>query len=290
MIYANTAAMLSTTHELVTLTRGDVSLKHIESGEVMHSNVGPREEARLLYVEQSRLAERICSGEGELVLYDVGLGAATNALAALQCHRTVFTNEKTRPLRLISFESDLSGLRLAYEHRQSFPYFDGLENAVESLLTKRHWSGDGIEWQVIEGDFRETARGIPLAEVVFFDFYSPKTNSDLWNVTMFNHVRELTTPNASLYTYSASTRVRSALLAAGFFVGYGQSTGTKTDTTVAARRLEDLLRPLDARWLERLRRSDRPLPHGWPVEKRDELITLIEKHPQFQNMSQKNEI
>lgn len=281
MTYANTAAMLSTTHELVTLTRGDVSLKHIESGEVMHSNVGPREEARLLYVEQSRLTERFSEGSGELVLYDVGLGAATNALAAIQCHRAVSAN--ARAFRIVSFESDLSGLQLAYEHRQSFPYFEGLENAVESLLSKKHWSGKGIEWQVLEGDFRTTAKDIPLAEVVFFDFYSPKTNPDLWNVAMFNHVRELTTPNACLYTYSASTRVRSALLASGFFVGYGQSTGTKTDTTVAARRLADLANPLDARWLERLRRSDRPLPHGWPADQRDELIALIEKHPQFQD-------
>lgn len=266
------------THELVRLTKGDLSLKHIDSGEVMHSNVGPREEARLLYIEQSKLAQRLSEGSTELVLYDIGLGAATNALAAVQCHRKL---QKPCPLHIVSFESDLSGLKLAYDHRDQFPYFEGLEDAVAQLLETKHWYSDNIKWSVHEGDFRTTVEHAPPADVVFFDFYSPKANPELWDVSTFKKVLEHTQATATLYTYSASTRVRVALLVAGFYVGYGQSTGTKTDTTVAARELEQLERPLDTRWLERFSRSDQPLPHAWPSENRAELFALIRQHKQF---------
>jgi queuine tRNA-ribosyltransferase len=63
-----------------------------------------------------------------------------------------------------------------------------------------------------------------------------------------------------LFTYSASTRVRAALLLAGFHVGYGWSTGLKRETTAAATRLGLLEKPLDSRWLERLARSDALTP------------------------------
>ena len=35
------------------------SIRQISSGEIMHARTPPSEEARLLYVEQSRLAERL---------------------------------------------------------------------------------------------------------------------------------------------------------------------------------------------------------------------------------------
>jgi queuine tRNA-ribosyltransferase len=55
------------------------------SGEVMHSVNDPAEEARSLYVEQSRLLTRLTeSGRGPLVIWDVGLGAAANAMATIQ--------------------------------------------------------------------------------------------------------------------------------------------------------------------------------------------------------------
>lgn len=277
------------THELVRLTRGDVSLRHIASGEVMHSNVGPREEARLLYVEQSRLRERLAVADNELVLWDVGLGAATNALAALQCWRRARTEGAARDIRIVSFESDLSGTRLAYESRAELPYFEGFEHVVDTLLERKRYESEGLRWELHEGDFRDNAAKCAPPELVYFDFYSPKASPELWNVATFKVVHAAAERFASehsgratnLYTYSASTRVRVALLVAGFFVGFGRSTGTKSDTTAASTKFVELESPLDARWIERFKRSHEPLPHGWPIERRDELFELVLRHPQF---------
>ncbi|MCA1660593.1 MAG: tRNA guanosine(34) transglycosylase Tgt, partial [Verrucomicrobiaceae bacterium] len=64
---------------------GFASIRQISSGEIMHSRTAPMEEATHLYVEQSNLAQRVrlSAGENPLVLWDVGLGAAANAMAAI---------------------------------------------------------------------------------------------------------------------------------------------------------------------------------------------------------------
>lgn len=281
------------THELITNRNGTISMRELKSGEVMHSSVGPREEATLLYVEQSHLAARLSAHDrasGPLTLYDVGLGAGTNALAALQCWREqARANQAARPLQLYSFENDPSGLRLALENRDKFPFFDGFEQAVETLLERHEWisPNSDVQWKLFAGDFREHVSKCPAPEVVFFDFYSPKAAPDLWSVALFKQLHDICAPAAtevlgtSLYTYSASTRVRVAMLLAGFFVGYGQSTGAKSDTTVASTRLKSLERPLDARWIERLKRSHEPLPHGFGPERTEEVLKKVLEHPQF---------
>ncbi|MFN7133800.1 MAG: methyltransferase, partial [Myxococcales bacterium] len=63
--------------ELVTLANGARAVRQLSTGEVMHPAVGPWQEANLLYVEQPKLGERLSSPGGPLVLFDVGLGAAT---------------------------------------------------------------------------------------------------------------------------------------------------------------------------------------------------------------------
>ena len=89
----------------------------------------PMDEARQLYVEQSALSERVRLREDEtaesaepLVIWDVGLGAAANAMAAIHCYEREATAGPVRPLRIISFENDLDSLKLALLHNDLFPY------------------------------------------------------------------------------------------------------------------------------------------------------------------------
>src|SRR5438552_9473683 len=82
---------------------GFSSIRQISSGEIMHSRTDPMEEARQLYVEQARLAERSRALSADpLILWDVGLGAAANAMAAIECYETA---KSQRPLQIISFEN-----------------------------------------------------------------------------------------------------------------------------------------------------------------------------------------
>jgi hypothetical protein len=82
-----------------------------------------------------------------------------------------------------------------------------------------------------------------------------------------------------LLTYSASTRTRASLLMAEWIAGVGNPIGAKKETTVAATRAGTLERPLDARWLERWKRSSARAP--WGVELTPELEQRLLQHQQF---------
>ena len=99
--------------------------------------------------------------------------------------------------------------------------------------------------------------------------------------------RCLTKP-AELYTYSAATAVRVALLSAGFFVAYGVATGPKTETTIAFNRAEGATQHpmtpplLDHKWLARWRRSERKVSRSrLQLRSKRNLPPLIESHRQF---------
>jgi queuine tRNA-ribosyltransferase len=96
-------------------------------------------------------------------------------------------------------------------------------------------------------------------------------------VGAFSQARRLAGPHGALYTYSASTATRLALLLAGWAVGVGDPIGDKAQTTAAAVAVSDLARPLDRKWLARLARPDVPLPSDAPSD----AIARARLAPQF---------
>src|SRR6266446_5058282 len=141
---------------------GFASIRQTSSGEIMHSRTAPMEEARQLYAGQSHLGERLRtnSGNGQpFVIWDAGLGAAANAMAAIECYEKV---PAARPLRIVSFENDLDSLRLAFRHQEDFSYLR--VDAVTALLKDGHWdsrSQAGLSWLLVPGDFLETMSHAP---------------------------------------------------------------------------------------------------------------------------------
>lgn len=279
-------------YELHRVSSGHFSIRQIGSGEVMHSVSEPRAEARKLYIDQSGLAGRLRSDGPPLVLWDVGLGAATNAMEAIHCYEREASEKgagsgELRALRIVSFENDLDSLRLAVKCNAFFP---GLWHpAPARLLREGAWrSADGrIEWVLLEGDFRQRLGEAPLPELVYYDPFSYKADASLWTPTCFRDIRErLAESPAALFTYSASTRVRAALLSAGFLVARGAETGPKSETTVAftpawlrteSRRWEFL----DGCWLERWERSGARIPPSVGPEEHAAFEGAIRSHPQF---------
>src|SRR5690349_20990417 len=89
------------THEVVRIRSGAWAMLDRASGEVMHPIEGPCAEAERLYVAASGLERRL--GEPEpspLVVLDVGLGAGSNAAAALRACLALPAGR--RPLSLVS--------------------------------------------------------------------------------------------------------------------------------------------------------------------------------------------
>lgn len=273
--------------EIVTTTAGAISIKCCEVNEIMHNPVGPWPEANALYIQPSRLKERLATGQGDFVVYDVGLGAAANALAALHVARAnLRENASPRRLHLVSFERDLRLLEFALAHADQFEHFQGFETAIRTLLDERRYEEPGILWELHEGDFLKelSEKHSAKAHLIFFDPYSPKKNSDMWSTQAFTQLRAFCqddSEGALLMTYSQATPIRVALLAAGFYVGVGESTGKKESTTQAATTPALLSKPLGREFLGRWERSQSRVPYGMTDADLPGLGALLEAHPQF---------
>ena len=278
-------------YELVRLRNGAVSVRSLAHGEVMHPGLGPAAEAHALYVEQTGLLARLAGHEGEFVVWDVGLGAAANALAVLRAARGTGAS-----LRVVSFEHTLEPLRLALANAEALGYFDGFERAVGELMernsTEVREAGLSVRWELHGGDFPSLLEGAgsaswPKPHLILYDPWSPKKNPAMWTAPVFAALfRHLEAGRACvLPTYSRSTMLRVALLLAGFWVGAGRASGAKEETTIAANGRELLASPLEARWLERARRSPAAEPL-WCGEYRQaplsgETWEKLRRHPQF---------
>jgi len=253
------------THEVIRTRGGALAMRSLVAGEIMHPGVGPLREAELLYVAQSRLDERLRAAAGPVTVFDIGLGAASNALAARAASERAPAG--AAPLVLVSFERDLGALTLALEYAADFALDGDAGIAARALLADGAHTTARTSWLLRRGDLLESlAREPARADVVFWDPFSPRANPELWTVAAFAALRRVVAPRAVVYTYSASTATRVALLLAGFAVGAGDAIGDKAETTAAAVDARDLVRPLGRAWLSRLSRPDAPLPVDSPAD------------------------
>lgn len=290
--------------ELVTTTRGAPALRDNLAGEVMHPTVGPREEAERLYVGQTQLAARLAGAAPgsplgkPLVVYDVGLGAGSNAAAAWRASEARAgadggagagedasaedgasaggdARAKLRRLHLYSFERDLGAMEAALAHAAAFGLDGAVGVAARAILEVGVHETPRTRWRLVRGELPETLAEAPEpADLLFWDPYSVRADPTLWTVAAFARARARAASRALLVTYSNATRVRAALLLAGFAVGVGEAIGPKAETTIAAVHAADLARPLDRRFLARLGRSSAPLPPDAPADALARLAAL----------------
>jgi queuine tRNA-ribosyltransferase len=269
------------------IVRNDVGfIRDMKSGEVMHPVGEAVQEARSLYVEQSQLAARLQQAADEpLIVWDVGLGIAANAMAAIEAAEGLSSPPARRRLGLISFENDLDSLQLALDHLRWFKHLR--HAAPRALLSENRWTNRAatIDWSLQFGDFGLRKFAAPLPDIIFFDPFSFKTDSALWTLAAFRELAQLCAQKSvELFTYTYSTSVRAAMLAAGFYVAAGRGTGAKAETSIGlsprAAEAPHHHELLGAEWLAKWRRSDARAPFGC-LANDAAWHDSIAQHPQF---------
>lgn len=278
--------------EVVITRSGAKAIRDRICGELMHPVVGPRVEAARLYLEPSRLRARLASAQQPLVLFDVGLGAGSNAIAAWQASEA---RTSGAPLHIVSFDrsTDAMAMALRPEHAAAFGFEGEAAVAARAVLEHGRHQTERTHWNVVVGDLFTTLADSPRehADIVYWDPFSPGANPTLWSTEAFAALRGCCRSGVTVHTYGGATSSRAALLLAGFVVGEGpliapvlaeaadaapkKAAGAKR-STIAALRIEDLERPLDRRWLERLERSSAPLPKGAPPDALDRIRGLAQ--------------
>lgn len=279
-------------YELVRLANGTYSIRSLGHDETFHPVIGPVAEAEALYVRQLALPQRVERQPGRFIIWDVGLGSAANPLTVIRA-----LSHLRAQLQIVSFDTTLEPLRFALRHAQALGYVAGFEEPLDSLLDRQHTQfAQGplaVDWQVCVGDFPSllrtgAAKGFPKPHAILFDAYSPAKNPAMWTEPLFADIFAALDPRrpCAMATYSRSTMLRVSLLLAGFFVGAGQATGEKEETTIAANTLELIREPLDREWLRRARRSTSAEPLREAVYRQaplaEETWERLKRHPQFQ--------
>ncbi len=269
----------STTRGAFSLHRsrdGYSSIQHVASGEIMHSVNQPDAEAERVYIEQSQHIAAALRGERSITVWDVGLGAAHNAMALV---RAIESAPTSATVEIISFEQDLDAIRLALSHLKHFAHLR--HRAPHLLVENGHVESERFTWRLQEGDFATHFRSTPPPDVIFYDPFSTKVDGPLWSLSLFRELYSHLTRPAELFTYSASTAVRTSLLAAGFHVARGVASGPKEETTIALKDLTSGYSLLDHTWLARRARSTAKFATDIPVELHDAIERTIQAHAQF---------
>ncbi|MEY3949595.1 MAG: hypothetical protein RJB43_950 [Verrucomicrobiota bacterium] len=128
---------------------GFANIRQISSGEIMHLRRAPMDEAKALYIDQAKLSERLKLPEGQtpetaapIVIWDLGLGAAANAMASILCYEAEAAKGPVRNMKVISFENDMDSLKLAMSHKNRFEYLR--HSGPDAVLARGTWQSRQI--------------------------------------------------------------------------------------------------------------------------------------------------
>lgn len=275
--------MSSERFELITLKSGHTSLRLLSNRETFHPVIGPEAEARALHVVQQRIVERSQDYQ-PFIIWDVGLGAAANAVAAIDALADVRND-----VELHSFDHTLAPLRFACDHSEHLVYIQPHRAAIDELMQKGQVKIGRVHWYLHRADFRDSLSrsDLPAPHAIFYDPYSATSNPEMWTLEHFTKLRQALddTRPCLLTNYTRSTAVRSTWLLAGFYVGIGVGIGEKDQTTIAANELSLLERPLSLDWLKQVAASQNSNPlreagaiYG-PMNAAD--FERLRQHPQF---------
>ena len=266
-------------YQLVQLRNGAFSLRSLQYGETMHPAIGPLAEAEALYVDQLEIPKRAAERNGPFVVWDVGLGAAANAIAVINA-------TLGRELLLLSFDSTTDPLHFALAHNDQLPYLKPFRRQIDSLVSAGEAQFDRIIWRLHLGNFPALLdHPLPAPDAILFDPFSPAKNPEMWTAILFDRMFKHLDQPCSLANFSRSTMFRVSLLLAGFYVGRGQAIARKEETTIAANDPTLIKHPLDTRWLQRAQRSHSAEPLWTPHYRKAPLtpstLATLRAHPQF---------
>lgn len=273
--------------EIVALKKGGHSLRSIVHGETFHPGIGPMEEARILHVDQQKIVQRARETD-KFILWDVGLGAAANAIAAIEA---LFP--ETSSVEIHSFDKTIDPLLFALNNASTLTYILPHQELVKQLVQKGSVTvRENLNWHFHAGDFCESMNNpqLPLPHSVFYDPYSPSGNVEMWTLDHFKNLfHRLGKDRPFLLTnYTRSTAVRVTLLLAGFQVGKGVIIGEKAETTIASNDPDLLDSPLDKDWLAKvwISRNGAPIKPQYFRNNLSPSLILPEEMAQLESLPQ----
>ncbi len=224
-----------------------------EYNEAYHSTkAGAYTESLLKFVLPCRI-DHLAKEKKKIDILDVGFGLGYNVAVAIK----VATDKNPDVLvEILSVEKDIS----VFEKIKKLNIPEDLKEIYDQILSGGfegsiyRAKGKNFRLNILFGDARQILKTVRKKfDAVFYDAFSPKVNTEMWTVEIFQTVKRLMKEKAVLSTYSASLAVRKGLIETGFKIGLVEPVGRKSFSTVAT--INGDIPPLTDKERKRLEKS-----------------------------------
>jgi tRNA U34 5-methylaminomethyl-2-thiouridine-forming methyltransferase MnmC len=216
-------------HEWIETQDGSSTLFSHAFQEAAHSTHGARAETLVHYVKGCQIVEKLMA-KGSLHILEVGFGLGVGFLETFGALRGL-----KGQWHFVSLELDLELLEWWRVCHREHEFLGGLRWSGNVLEV----SSGNVSLSILGGDGRKTLPEYTKlsgfrADAIYQDAYSPKKNPTLWTQEWFELLKNCAQEEVILSTYSASTRVRKSMLAAGWRLWAGERFGPKRTSTRAS--------------------------------------------------------
>lgn len=229
---------------------GSLTLYSKEFGEHYHSLSGAYQESLNKFILPSGLLNLMQSSVSVL---DVGFGLGYNSFTLLQ---------EAKKHQMKTYISALEFSKTAVEQSREIHNKNEVK-ILDSLLETNEYSDDLASITMYWGDARRRILDITDSsqDAVFLDPFSPPKNPELWTLQFFQELYRVISPSGVLLTYSSALPVISALLKAGFYVGYTPPHERRRGGIFASKASAQVKYPLSDEDLYYLQVSARAVPN-----------------------------
>lgn len=202
-----------------------------------HNPNGAVAESKHNFFEVNGLYEALAERDAITIL-EVGFGTGLNLLLLadyLQQH-ALGTTVTYHSIEAYPVDAKTAAGFNFGQHLQTPPLADLLPDIFRALTPGDNTFdvGAGIEAHIFYGLFDDFEAENLQADFIFHDAFSPGVNPALWTAATFARLLEWSAPDALLTTYSAASRAKGAMAAAGWHLATTRGALGKREMTVAS--------------------------------------------------------
>jgi len=225
-------------YEQIQTEDGSQSMINPYFSEGLHSTAGAKAETLFQYWKGCQMEAQFLS-RSSISLLEVGFGMGTGLQTTLEQKQKLQAHAKI-PLKLNYLSFELDDLLVKHSLDNYFKnFFDKIELITTEQFSYYSLRAPNFEGIILLGNGREVLPKFleqtshPPFTAIYQDAFSPRRNPSLWTTQWFDTLREYSSSDVVLSTYSSSFSIRKSMLLSGFSVVSAKGYGKKKFSTRA---------------------------------------------------------
>ncbi|XPF96005.1 bifunctional tRNA (5-methylaminomethyl-2-thiouridine)(34)-methyltransferase MnmD/FAD-dependent 5-carboxymethylaminomethyl-2-thiouridine(34) oxidoreductase MnmC [Colwellia sp. RE-S-Sl-9] len=218
------------------------------------------DQSKTVFIQANNIVERLKNNDSLFTIAETGFGTGLNFLLTLEAYKESVlstysdvlstenkkTEEKnTHKLHFISVEKFPLSKNQLTQSLQLFPdlaefyqpfleqYPDDIETVTNKLLSFSFYDGS-VSLSLYLGDATETYTALKspkqgLVDAWYLDGFSPRKNTEMWSLELFEQVARLAKEQSTLSTFTIAGFVRRQLIDVGFRLQKIETSGLKKE-------------------------------------------------------------